>query len=86
MPSIVGWCCRLPWQGFVAGSVAPEDCHLALVAARAPRAVCGEDGQSDSMLATTPGGRAGVGIAEKWPRFGEPALPLHGEPSDSPVR
>ena len=34
-PSIFGWFSLLPWLVSVAGSVAPEDCPLALVAARA---------------------------------------------------
>jgi hypothetical protein len=45
-PSIVGWFFPLPWQGYVAGSVAPSACHLALVAARAPLEVIGEDATS----------------------------------------
>src|SRR5437667_11167730 len=30
--SIAGWFFPLPWLGYAAGSVAPEDCHLALAA------------------------------------------------------
>jgi len=30
--------------------------------------------------------RAGVGTAEKWPRYGVPALPLHDGQSGSPFQ
>src|SRR5438034_383907 len=75
-PSIVGWFCRLPWRGFAAGSVASSVCLLALVAARAPLAVLGEDARSDNRLATIPGGPAGVGTAALSPRYGVRELPL----------
>ena len=86
MPSIVGWCCRLPWLAYAAGSVVPPVCHLALVAAGAPLAVSGEDAQSDSRLATTRGGPAGVRPVGKSPRYDETARLLHGGPSVEPVR
>ncbi len=85
-PSIVGWFFPPPWQEYGAGSVAPPVCPLARVAARAPLAVLGEDVQSDNMLATIPGGRAGVGTAELSPRFAETVLPPHDGRSDSPVQ
>jgi hypothetical protein len=59
-PSIVDVLSRLPWQGFVAGSVASPGCPLALVAARVPLAVLGEDAQRDNTLATTRDGPEGV--------------------------
>ncbi|SRR6266849_91331 len=56
LPSIVDGFSRLPWLVFAADSVVPEDCHLALVAARAPPAALCADAQNDSRLATTPDG------------------------------
>src|SRR5215471_9752109 len=44
--SIVDVFSQLPSQGSVAGSVVPPICHRALVAARAPLAVSGEDATS----------------------------------------
>src|SRR5258707_524878 len=85
-PSIVGWFCLLPWLESGADSVALPVCPLALVAARAPLAVLGEDAQSDSRRATTPDGPRGVGLAGQWPRCGVPELRCHDGPSDSPVR
>ena len=81
-PSIVDGFSRLPSLEFVAGSVAPIICLLALAAARASPAAIGEDAQSDSTLATTPDGRAGVETAALSPRFDEPARLFHGGPSD----
>ena len=53
--SIAGWFSPLPWLGYAGGLVVPEDCHLALAAARAsPVALCG-DVQNDSRRATIPG-------------------------------
>ena len=51
----------------VAGSVAPEDCHLALVAARALLAAIREDAQNDNTLATIPDELTGVETAVRWP-------------------
>ena len=45
-PSIAGWFFPLPWLVSVAGGVAPEDCLLARVAARASLARIGEDATS----------------------------------------
>src|SRR5215469_2363572 len=45
-PSIVDAFSLRPELSYVADSVAPEACHLALVAERAPRAVSGEDATS----------------------------------------
>ena len=67
--SIVGGFCRLPWQGFVGGLVASPVCHLALVAARGPLAVSGEDATSVVI-----GGTASVGATEPSPRCGVRAL------------
>src|SRR5205814_8551549 len=53
--SIVGWFSPLPWRESVAGSVAPDGCHLVLAAARASPAASGEDAQSGNRLATIPG-------------------------------
>jgi hypothetical protein len=85
-PSIVGWFCRLPWRECVADSVAPPGCPLALVAARAPRAVLGEDARSDSTLATTPDALAAVEPVGKWPTYVVRALPPRVGQSDSPAR
>ncbi len=84
--SIVGSFSLLPWLESGADSVALPVCPLALVAARAPLAVLGEDAQSDSRRATTPDGPRGVGLAGQWPRCGVPELRCHDGPSDSPVR
>ena len=67
----------------VADSVAPEDCHLALVAARVLLAGIREDEQNDNTLATIPDELTGVVTAEKSPKFVEPVLPHHDGPSDS---
>src|SRR5262249_42003849 len=85
-PSNVGWFCLRPWLGSAVGSVGPPVCRLALVAARAPRAVSGEDTQSDTRPATTQGGPAAVKPVEKSPRCDGPALLRHGGRSDSPVQ
>ena len=45
-PPIVGWFSRLPSLAYAAGSVALAICHRALVAARAPLAVLGEEATS----------------------------------------
>src|SRR5215471_6812698 len=68
--SIVDVFSQLPSQGSVAGSVVPPICHRALVAARTPLAVSGEDARNDSTHATTPREPAGVGTAEPLPRCG----------------
>src|SRR6266704_962836 len=86
LPSIVGWFCRLPSPAYVAGSVALPVCHLALVAARAPRAVIREDAQSGNRLATTPDGPAAVKPVGTWPRCVVQGLPRHGARSDSPAQ
>ncbi len=49
----VGWFSPLPWLGYVAGSVAPPACHLALAAARASPGAMHEAAQNDSKPATT---------------------------------
>ena len=85
-PSIGDGFCRQPWPECVAGSGGPAGCHLAHVAAGAPRAVSGEDGQSGSRPATTPGGQAGMRTAAPWPRCGVRALRCRGGRSDSPAR
>ncbi len=54
--SIVGWFSPLPSLGYAASSVVPVACHLALEAVRAPLVVMCGDPQSDSRLATIPGG------------------------------
>ena len=82
-PTIVGSFCRLPWRASVVGSVAPVVCPLVLVAARAPLGELHGDAQSDSRLATTPDGRAGMETAEPSPMYDVPARLLHGGPSDS---
>jgi hypothetical protein len=84
--SIVGWFCRLPWQVSGADSVAPAVCHLALVAARAPPAVSGEDAQSDSKHATIPDGPEAGEPVGTWPRSVLPALLCYDAPSDSPAQ
>ena len=85
-PSIVGWFFPLPSLVSVADSVAPEDCHLALVAERALLAAIREDAQNVSTLATIPDELTGVVTAEPSSRFDEPVLPPHGGPSDSPAQ
>src|SRR5205809_7159128 len=84
--SIVGWFSPPPSQESAAGSVEPDVCLLVLVAAQAPLGVIREDAQNDSKLATTPGGRAGVGLAGLWPRSGKLARLLHVGRSGSPVQ
>jgi len=82
-PSIVDGSCRLPSSESVADSVAPPGCSLALVAARVPLAVSGEDAQSGNRLATIPVVPAGVGTVEPSPRCGVRALSSHVGRSDS---
>ncbi|SRR6266567_2995892 len=82
-PSIVGRFSPLPWLGYAADSVVPEDCHLALVAARAPLGAIREGAQSDNRRATTRDGPAGVETAVRWPRYGGPELPPHVGRSNS---
>src|SRR5579864_3993309 len=82
----VGWFSPLPWLGYVAGSVAPPACHLALAAARASPGAMHGDAQSDSKLATIEDEPGGVGRASPWTRCDAPKLPLHGGQSDSPAR
>jgi hypothetical protein len=53
-PSIVDGFSRLPSPASVAGSVVPGDCPLVAVVARGLPATIREDGQNDSMFATTP--------------------------------
>src|SRR5258708_37039906 len=65
--SIVDGSCRLPSSESVADSVAPSGCSLALVAARVPLAVSGEDAQSGNRLATIPAVPAGVGTVDPSP-------------------
>ncbi len=84
--SIVGWFSRLPWPGYIGDSVVPPSCHRALVAARAPLAVSGEDAQSDNRLATTQGGPEAARLVGKSPRFGGPEPLVRDESSDSPVQ
>ena len=84
--STVGWFFPLPSLEYTAGSVAPDVCHLVLEAARAPPGVMHGDAQNDSKLATTPDGRAGVGLAGLWPRSGELARLFHVGRSDSPAQ
>ena len=86
MPSIVDGFCRLPSPASVVDSVVPDVCSLVLEAAGALLVGKREDAQNGSMLATIPGGRAGVGPAEPWPKFDATVLPLHIGPSDSPVQ
>jgi hypothetical protein len=85
-PSIVDVFFRLPSPEFAVGTLAPDGCHLALVAAQAPLVAMREAAQSGNKLAATPDGRAGVSTAETSPRYDEPALLLRDEPSDSPVQ
>ena len=84
--SIVGWFSRLPWPGYIGDSVVPPSCHRALVAARAPLAVSGEDAQSDNRLATTRSERVGVATAVPSPKCDGPMPLCHGGWSDSPAR
>jgi hypothetical protein len=63
-PSIVGWFFPPPSLVSAADSVALEDYHLALVAARALRAAIREDAQNGNTLATIPDELTGVVIAE----------------------
>ena len=86
VPSIVGWFSLLPELPSDAESVAPPGCHLALVAARAPLAVIGEDAQHVSQLATTPGELTGVGQAWPSPKFDVPASLSHVGWSVEPAR
>jgi hypothetical protein len=73
-PSILGSFCRLPELPSVGGRVAPEECHLARVAARALLSAMGEDAQHGGTLATTPDGRASVRQAWTSPTCDEPEL------------
>jgi hypothetical protein len=82
-PSIVDVFSLLPSLVSVAGSVAPEDCHLALVAARALLAAIREGAQNDNTLATIPDELTGVETAVRWPRYGGPELPPHVGRSNS---
>src|SRR5215472_12900012 len=82
-PSIVGSFFLLPWPAYAVGTVAPEACHLALVAARAPRAGSGEDAQNDSTHATIRREPVDVGVVGPWPRCGVSALRRLDESSDS---
>ena len=84
--STVGWFFPQPSQEYVVGSVAPDVCHLALVAARVPSAVLGEDAQSDSKPATTPDEPEAVMPVGTWPSFGVPEPRFRDGRSDSPVR
>jgi len=84
--SIVGSFFPLPWLAYAAGTVAPDVCHLALVAAPAPLVVIREDAQRDSRLATIPGGLRGVELDGMWPRCGVREQQPHDGRSDSPVR
>src|SRR5947209_19643874 len=83
MPSIVDGFSLLPWQGYVAGSVAPIICPLVLAAARASPAALGEDTQNDSRRAIIRGGLTSVGTAALSPRCGGPEQPLHVGRSNS---
>jgi len=83
LPSSVDGFSRLPWPVSAAGSAAPDACHLAFVAARAPRAARHGDAQNGSRLATTLDWRAVAGTAVQWPRFDERAPLSHDGPSDS---
>ncbi len=85
-PSIVGWFCQLPWQGFVGGLVAPPACLLALVAKPAPPGVMREGARNDQRLATIPDELTGVEQASLSPRCDEPVLPPHDGPSVEPVQ
>jgi hypothetical protein len=80
--STVGWFSPLPLLGYAGDNVVPDVCPLVLVAARVPLAVLHGDEQSDSTLATIPGGPAGVGTAEPWPTCGVRELPPHVGQSD----
>jgi hypothetical protein len=82
-PSIVGWFCRPPSQAYATSSVAPPICHFALVAARVPHAVIGEDVQSGNRLATTPDGPEAVRPVGKSPRCDVPEPLFRDGPSDS---
>jgi len=82
-PSSVGWFFPLPELPSAEGRVAPKDCPLARVAARARLAAIGEDAQNASTLATILAGLTGVGPAEPSPRCGVRALPRHDGQSDS---
>ena len=62
--STVGWFFPLPSLAYAAGNVAPEVCHLVLVAARVPLGAMHGDAQNESKLATTRDGPGGVGTAE----------------------
>ena len=62
-PSIVDVFSLLPSLAYAGGIVAPDVCPLVLVAVRVPLAALHGDVQSDSRLATTRDGRAGVGTA-----------------------
>jgi hypothetical protein len=84
--STVGWFFPLPSLGYTVGNVARLAYHLALVASRVPLVVMHGDVQSDSMLATIPGGLRGVELAGLWPRCDVLALPRHDGRSDSPAR
>src|SRR2546421_10545414 len=84
--SIVGSFFPPPSLEYVVDSVAPAVCHLALVAAPAPRAAKHGDAQNGSRHATTPDWPAAVGTAEQLPRCDEPAQLFHVGPSDSPAR
>lgn|SRR6266849_3111286 len=82
----VGWFSLLPKLRYVAGSVVPPTCHLALAAAQASPGAMHGDAQHDSKLATTRDELGGVGQASPWTTCDAPKLPLHGGQSDSPAR
>src|SRR6516162_9648889 len=88
LPSLssAGWFFPLPSLEYAAGNVAPTVCHLALVAARVPRAGIREAAQSDNRPATIPDWPAAVEPVETWPKFVVPGPPLHGARSDSPAQ
>ncbi len=75
-PSIVGWFSLLPWQGYIADSVAQIVCPLVLAAARASPAALHGDARSDSTHATTPDGRVGMEPAAPSPRCDEEAAAI----------
>ena len=80
--SIVDVFCLRPWLGYAGDSVAPDVCHLALVAARALLAAIREGAQNGSRHATIRGELTGVGTAAPLPRCDELAQLSHDEQSD----
>src|SRR5215472_6662459 len=77
-PSIVGWFSPQPWLESVAGTIAPDVCHLVRAAAPVSPSALREDEQSGNRLATIPDWPEAVETVVRWPKCVLPELRRHG--------